>query len=118
MLNANYVSDNTGNLSSLFDGSITNEGCQAVQQSQLLVSMTLLTISRTGTNLTVTSMISSAVVDQPIYSSQSGRNHHAIVLLQSMNIVIVDVAVHISCPFTLQVMNRQVWSRFIIRKLW
>jgi len=29
MLDANYVSDNTGDLSSLFDGSITNEGSAA-----------------------------------------------------------------------------------------
>jgi len=29
MLDANYVSDNTGDLSSLFDGSITNEGSVA-----------------------------------------------------------------------------------------
>jgi len=29
MLDANYMSDNTGDLSSLFDGSITNEGSAA-----------------------------------------------------------------------------------------
>jgi hypothetical protein len=33
MLNANYVSDNTGNLSSLFDGSVTNESSAATMPS-------------------------------------------------------------------------------------
>jgi hypothetical protein len=33
MLNANYVSDNTGDLSSLFDGSVTNEGFVATMPS-------------------------------------------------------------------------------------
>jgi hypothetical protein len=33
MSNANYVSDNTGDLSSLFDGSVTNEGSVATMPS-------------------------------------------------------------------------------------
>ncbi len=33
MLNTNYVSDNTGNLFSLFDGSVTNEGSVATMPS-------------------------------------------------------------------------------------
>jgi len=36
MSNANYVSDNTGNLSSLFDGSVTNEGSVATMPSSTM----------------------------------------------------------------------------------
>jgi hypothetical protein len=34
MLDGNYVSDNTGDVSSLFDGSITNEGSAATMTMQ------------------------------------------------------------------------------------
>ena len=36
MSNANYVSDNTGDLSSLFDGSVTNEGSVATMPSSTM----------------------------------------------------------------------------------
>ena len=120
----NIVSNNTDYLSSLFDGSVTADVSAA----------TMPTGTRGSTEPTsgvddadnqqdwydfdgdINDLLSSR---PPTYLRQSKlRNHHVMVLLLSMNIVFVDAAVPISCQFALHVMDHQVLSRFIARKLW
>jgi hypothetical protein len=59
MLDTNYMADNTDNLFSLFEGSVTNEGSVATMptlMTEMNSGMMLLTISRIGCSLTVISM--------------------------------------------------------------
>jgi hypothetical protein len=72
MLDENIVSDNTDDLSSLLMAASLlmflrqQKQEQGDQRNRLLVLMTLMTISKNGMTLMVTSMISSAVVHQHI----------------------------------------------------